>query len=231
MQRHEVNQEILSLYERPAYLEIGVDQGVTFRAIEAARKVAVDVQFAFDWKLAAVRPENAHCTYKEMSSDEYFFKDRNDEMFDVIFIDGLHTYEQTLRDLMNACCSLKRSGAIIIDDVFPTSYAASLPDLEFSRKFWKATNNPDGSWMGDVFRLVFFIEAFMPSFSYFTVAENHGQLIMWQEPRSEFPKRSIEYTAKMHYADAVMNADTFHVKPLAEIKADIARWHDTRGVN
>lgn len=224
MQRFEVNQAMLSLYEAPSYLEIGVDQGATFRAIQAPRKVAVDVCFAFPWQEEAARPESAGASYHEVTSDDYFSGPRGAEMFDVVFIDGLHTYEQTLRDLLNACACLRRGGVIILDDVMPTTYAASLPDLALSRQFWLATNNPDGSWMGDVFRLVFFIEAFMPAFSYATVAENHGQLILWQEPRTAVPQRSVEYTTRMQYVDAVMNAGTFRVQPLADIKARVERW-------
>jgi hypothetical protein len=222
MQRADVLQELLSLFAAPSYLEIGVDQGVTFAAVRAMRKVAVDVAFAFDWRAAAAA--GGASSYVEATSDRYFAELRGRETFDVVFIDGLHTYEQTLRDLLNACACLREGGIIVVDDVMPSTYAASLPDLDLSRRFWLATANPDESWMGDVFRLVFFIETFMPAFSYATVAENHGQLVLWQQPRIDAPHRTVEATARMQYVDAVMNADVFHIEPLAAIKAKVAAW-------
>ena len=229
MQRHEVNQHLLRQFTNPSYLEIGVDQGITFGLVQAARKVAVDLRFAFDWRTAAADAANAHCSYHEMPSDDYFSVARGDETFDLVFIDGLHTYEQTLRDLMNALACLKPGGIIVIDDVMPTTYASSLPDLALSRHFWLATNNPDGSWMGDVFRLVFFIETFLPAYSYATVAENHGQLVLWQQPRATIPYRSVEYTSRLQYVDAVMNAGTFRVTPFSDIAARVHDWRRSRG--
>ncbi len=50
--------------------------------------------------------------------------------FDVIYLDGLHTFEQTLRDLLNALTLVADAGVIILDDVLPSSFAALLTDME-----------------------------------------------------------------------------------------------------
>src|ERR1022692_2180630 len=94
--RADVVQALVDLYEEPSYLEIGVHSGETFHAVKAKRKVAVDPKFA-------ISPENREASdvvvYHEVTSDIYFGElASSDEQFDVIFLDGLHTLEQTLRD-------------------------------------------------------------------------------------------------------------------------------------
>jgi len=221
MERFEVIQRLLDLFPSPRYLEIGVDQGVTFHQLRAASKAAVDVRFAFDAAAARQNPANAHCSYFEMTSDHYFTVDQGRvAQFDVVFIDGLHTFDQTLRDLLHASYVLAPDGILIVDDVMPSTYAASMPDLALSREFWKATSNPDGSWMGDVYRLVFFIADYLTSFSYATVVENHGQTIMWRAPRmASGVARKVETIARLEYVDAVMGAGSFNLQPFAAIEA------------
>jgi predicted O-methyltransferase YrrM len=54
----------------------------------------------------------------EVTSDEYFSTGER-ESFDCVLVDGLHTFEQTLRDVVNAMEALEPGGAIIIDDTIP----------------------------------------------------------------------------------------------------------------
>lgn len=223
MQRHEVIQSILDLFPAPSYLEIGVDQGATFHLVRAARKVAVDVRFAFDWQGAARDPANRSCRYVETSSDEFFEARRDDKRYDVVFIDGLHSYEQVLRDLLNSWSVLAPGGVIVVDDILPSTYAASLPSLDRSREFWTATNNPDGSWMGDVYKLGFFVESFLPALSYATVAENHGQMILWCHPRQAYASRSLEDTCRVQFIDTVLQRSVFQIKPFARIIEELTR--------
>ena len=54
-------------------------------------------------------------THRKTSDD--FFID-NTKNFDVIFIDGLHTYEQCQRDCINSLKFLNPGGILIIEDIF-----------------------------------------------------------------------------------------------------------------
>jgi hypothetical protein len=62
-----------------------------------------------------------HCSFKlttfPHSSDDFFAA--NQEKFDLIFIDGVHTEEQTLRDISNALERLAINGAIVLHDCMP----------------------------------------------------------------------------------------------------------------
>ena len=224
--RHAVVQAILNLYTEPSYLEIGVRAGTTFNKILARRKVAVDPEFKFEPVDSAT--ELLEITHHACTSDDYFGRlVAPSTFFDVVFIDGLHSFEQTLRDLMNSIACLKPGGAIIIDDVIPNSLPASLPD-EAACKALKAALAPsephlqnENSWMGDVFKLVFYVETFLQMFSYATVRENHGQLILWRQPRHAAVPRRMEAIARLTFEDTVFQRGVFNVQPMSEILAAV----------
>ena len=214
--RHTVVQSVLDLFEAPDYLEIGVNRGVTFNAVKAATKVAVDPKFLFDYEQVA--SEVPGTSFHETTSDDYFGRIAGPSTaFDVIYLDGLHTSEQTIRDLVNAISFLKPNGVIVIDDVFPSSYSASLHDRSHTRVLLKSTGDSSGAWMGDVYRLVFFVESFCQQFSYGTVNNNHGQLVLWRQPRDLLPTRTLTEVGEKEYKDLFLEKETFHCAPLEAI--------------
>ena len=73
-----------------------------------------------------------------MTSDE-FFKNNNDT-FDLIFIDGLHQYDQVKKDVYNALKFLNKNGVILLHDCMPTSFIRQTP---------KRSSN---IWHGDVWK-------------------------------------------------------------------------------
>jgi hypothetical protein len=82
---------ILALFAEPSNLEIGVNTGETFFAVDAVRKVAVDPRFQFD--VDAAREREPRSEFFEVESDVYFGEFiRPDEIFDVIYLDGHHTF-------------------------------------------------------------------------------------------------------------------------------------------
>lgn len=221
MLRHEVLSGLLALHPAPAYLEIGVLDGVTFNALSAARKVGVDPRFRFSAKASP------GVEFHEVSSDRYFgeIATRNDR-FDVIFVDGLHTSEQTLRDLMNAIGHLADGGVIVIDDVTPSSFASAQRSMEDARRVRSRMPQEAGNydWMGDVYRLAFFIESFLQGFSYGTVEETHGQLILWRQTRAgvRHTDRTIEWIGRADLMDMLRHDEDFGRAPYAEIRARYA---------
>jgi hypothetical protein len=87
------------------YLEIGCDANQLFFAVACLHKVGVD-------------PVGGG-THR-MLSDEFF--STNEEVFDVIFIDGLHEYEQVHRDALNALGAVKVGGYVAFHDFLPASW-------------------------------------------------------------------------------------------------------------
>ena len=213
MQRFEVCQRCLDLFEQPRYLEIGVNAGETFHRIRAREKVAVDPKFLFDVEQAA--RDDPSSRFHPIESDRYF-REHASGVFDVIFLDGLHTYEQTLRDLMNSLHFVRPDSVIVIDDVVPSGHGAAIPDWDTFLKVRAVLSDPNGAWMGDVYRLVYFIASFMPMWSFGTVGDNHGQLVMWQEPRVARPM-SVEATSRVAFTDLLLEHGVFGVAPFESI--------------
>ena len=114
MRRAAVLRPFTRLYDDARYLEVGVRNANTFNRVqEAGFKVAVDPVFAFD--VEAARRDNPRHEYHEITSDEYFATAvEPDQQFDLIYLDGLHVHEQTLRDLMNALHHLQPQGVIVV---------------------------------------------------------------------------------------------------------------------
>lgn len=219
MTRDKIVNTLAALFTRPRYLEIGVSKGATFDSVEAGRKVAVDPNFEF------VLPRNppSGIAYYQCTSDEFFGQAAQDERFDVIFLDGLHTFEQTLRDLLNAIAVLAPGGVIVIDDVLPDSYHASIADHATSIQTRQASGCTSKSWMGDVYRLIFFIQTFLQPYDYATVA-GEGQAVVWRSPRpaSELILRNVESVARIPFESTLLDREAFREKPLREI-VDLVR--------
>jgi hypothetical protein len=192
--------------------------GNTFFAVQAEHKVAVDPNFQFN----AAEQTAPGVEFYEVTSDEYFGSiiDK-DKKVDVIFLDGLHTLEQTLRDFTNAIEYLKPDGVILIDDIMPNSYVSSLATMELAtyvREFFGIT---DGAWMGDTYKVAFFIDTFFQQYRFCTVADNQGQLVVWKERRSNVVERSVESVGRLQVDQLVVNYSVMNTKPLTEIISDL----------
>ncbi len=111
-----------------SYLEIGIADGTNFREIIAPRKVGVD-------------PVPGFPGICRETSDSYF--SRNSEMFDIIFIDGLHLHEQVLKDVFNSLAHLNENGIIIMHDCMP-----------FIERHQVRNPPPGESWNGDVWKAI-----------------------------------------------------------------------------
>lgn len=208
------------MYDEPRYLEIGVCTGRTFHKVEAARKVAVDPEFRFDHHAAQREHPRSH--YHPVTSDEYFGSIiADDELFDVIFLDGLHTFEQTLRDLNNALSHLQPRGVVLIDDVTPPTYLASIPNRQnfFEVRTWLGLT--DQRWMGDVYKLLYFIDSFCQQLTFRTIANNHGQAVVWRQRRPAVKERTMGAIAELDFAGFVLSQQALHLARFGEIEQEL----------
>lgn len=219
--RHAVLRRIAALYDEPRYLEVGVNRGTTFHRVPATSKVAVDPVFDFD--VAERQAAHPEASYHQVTSDEYFATVvAPDQQFDLIYLDGLHVVEQTLRDLMNALHHLAPQGVIVIDDTHPPTYLASLPDRQnyFRVRRWLGDDDKL-AWMGDVYRLVYFIETFCPHLSYATIANNHGQTVVWRARRTTVPERALREVAELTFEQMVLLEEHLRLAPFGRIHREL----------
>jgi hypothetical protein len=219
--RQRVVNRFLSLYDEPRYLEIGVFSGRTFDAAKAAFKVAVDPMFRFDH--TDPTRDVPGIDYHQVTSDEYFGSIIDPgQQFDVIYLDGLHTFEQTLRDLINALHHLQPRGVIVIDDVRPPTYLASVRDRERYFQLREALGLSEREWMGDVYRVVMFIETFHQALTYRTVANNHGQAVVWRSRRATVPDRLVSDVAAWSFEDLKLDESVLRLAPLRAIVGEVS---------
>ena len=123
--RWDLIQFLIDKYKYSTYLEIGCDKDQSFSKIKIPHKVGVD-------------PISGG-TIRKTSDD--FFK-TNKKKFDIIFIDGLHHYEQVIDDINNAIDILNDNGHILIHDCLPRTIAH------------QAIPRYRGSWNGDVWKSI-----------------------------------------------------------------------------
>jgi len=219
--RAQVMRRLLAHYEDPRYLEIGVCEGRTFDRVDAAVRVAVDPEFRFDHTAAERRVPGT--TYHQVTSDEFFGTlVEPAAQFDVIYLDGLHTVEQTLRDLLNALPHLQPQGVLVIDDVRPPTALASIPDRqEFFDVRGAQDRDDEKAWMGDVYRLVYFIETFCQQLSFRVIANNHGQAVVWRRRRAEVPQRGLADVGAMTFEQMMLDEAALRLAPFGEIVREL----------
>ena len=213
---------MLARFGSPRYLEIGVAAGETFLEVDATHKVAVDP--CFNLRVEDHSSENV--AFHEVTSDSYFSDiHQPGDWFDVVYIDGLHTLEQTFRDFTNALNVLAVGGVIVIDDVLPTSYAAALPDQADANLVKSFTSDADNSWMGDPYKLIYLIHAFYPSLQLRTVSDNHGQAVVWRAGRARdiFKRYTLDELSRMSFIEMLKDRGPFHFGTLQAIVEEISQ--------
>lgn len=179
--------QLIKLIDNPSsYLEIGVDKGTTFLDINLSQKYAVDPRFKFDHLSPTAQVAGHH--YSEMTSDAFFSSLRPEVQFDLVFLDGLHEYEQTYRDFTSALSHLKPGGIIVIDDTFPfdvfSSHRSNTAAINLRSKFGQAR----AGWNGDVFKSVLLISVFNADVNYCSLFGEgiKSQTFLWKRKHSLF---------------------------------------------
>ena len=123
--RWDLLQKIIEIKNYKNYLEIGCDDDMLFSRINILNKVGVD----------------PICGGNVRKTSDDFFKD-NKKKFDLIFIDGLHYYEQVKKDILNSLKVLSPDGLILLHDCLP------------SRQSHQAVPRYRGRWTGDVWKAI-----------------------------------------------------------------------------
>jgi len=162
--------QIINLLSNPSqrYLEIGIEYGYTFSNTHFLHKVGIDPVPKY------ISTNNQLDTGKfeeiiKLTSDEYFnsiniSEDNSDivsidsddciDMYDVIFIDGMHHCEYVLRDFNNSIKILNKNGLIFIDDCIPLNYNEQLK-IPLKHYYENGILKYGEDWTGDVWKFVY----------------------------------------------------------------------------
>ena len=188
-----------------SYLEIGVETGVTFERVRVAERTGVDPTFLFD--IAEDADENTMLA--RTTSDEFFSELPAAKLYDLILIAGVHTFEQSYRDLCNSILHSHPHTVILLDDTLPSDVYSSLRDPYQAQAFRDAAGGGSSDWHGDTFKVVFAIHDFHLGLDYRTiVGAGNPQTLIW---RSNAGRRqpllgSLEAISRMTYFDMVNQA-------------------------
>jgi len=176
-----INLLLAGLPRGERYLEVGLLEGRTFENVRAPFRSGVDPFPRFD---LGQLPEGT--TVSATTSDEFFAALGADETFDLVFLDGLHTFRQTYRDLINAL-RVCPEGVVVIDDVVPCDEVSAMPDRdEALREHARRRLQRDPRlWHGDVFKVLVCMARHHPELSFRTiVGSDNAQAVVWRANRA-----------------------------------------------
>ena len=175
----EVIQQIIDKLKFENYLEIGCDRDENFSNINIKNKIGVD----------PIRGGTLR-----MTSDDFF--EHNELFFDLIFLDGLHTYEQTIKDIDNSLNYLKKNGLIIIHDCLP-------------KKIWnQIVPRMYGHWNGDVWKAVVHVRTYENADTYTCIAD-HGLGVIFNRKNRNLLKLGNSNFKKLKFSDYYYNHKKF----------------------
>ena len=173
--RYEILQEIINLRKYKSYLEIGCDQNQSFSNIKIEKRVGVD-------------PVEGG-THK-MTSDDFFLS--NNETFDLIFIDGLHEYDQVMKDIKNSLKFLNTNGVILLHDCLP-------------RTIWnQITPRINSDWNGDVWKSIVHCRT-MDNIDTYTFVADRGVGIIFPKDNKNLLLLKTRDFKKLKYKDYYIN--------------------------
>ena len=153
------------------YLEIGVRNGENYFAIDAHRKFGVDPNYFFSKRAilkSLLKKSNWTRRMFRCTSDDFFkfhapglLKNRK---LDLVFVDGMHTYEQSLKDGLNSLRFLEPDGIVVFHDCNPWSKESAQPIIPTGKV----------NWNGDVWKTIYHLRQYPEYFECFTYDTDEG---------------------------------------------------------
>lgn len=211
------------------YAEIGVAFGQSL-AVSRSRSVGIDPGFTVGAEALANKP---WIKLFRMPSDEFFAGHRREHVLDggflnLSFLDGLHLFEQVLRDFHHLESWSAPDALIAIHDVLPGDVA------------WASRTPLPGEWTGDVWRIVPCLQRYRPDLRLRLVdASPSGVLLVSQlDPENrvlldhgpmieqQFLRQPVPYDVQVRdYLDRVdiISPADWHGHVRAEVAAELAQ--------
>ena len=179
IKRWDLIQHLINKYNFSNYLEIGCDKDQCFSKISIKNKVGID----------PVSGGNIRTT-----SDDFFLK--NKDSFEIIFIDGLHHYEQATKDINNALKILNNNGFILVHDCLPRTLAH------------QAIPRYRGSWNGDVWKSIVQLRT-RKDIETFTCQIDYGVGVIQKKPNNDILAINISNFKNLKFKDYFYNFKSY----------------------
>ena len=120
------------------------------------------------------------------------FLKKNNTKFDIIFIDGLHEYDQVKKDINNSLLFLNDNGVIFLHDCMPMRFIS------------QAVPRAKGIWNGDVWKNI--VESrTKPEIDTYVVHADHGVGMILKKPNKKILKLSISNFKRLKFRNFFYN--------------------------
>jgi hypothetical protein len=208
MERTEVVQAFIDGRGPATYLEIGLRSGHTFLRVRARRKIGVDpaprigALKRLRWSLR--NPANRRSRIHRMTSDDFFARHGGrlaETGLDVAFVDGLHTYDQSLRDADHCLARLRPRGVVLMHDCSPPSAAAAIPARSPEEARRLAGEDWRGTWCGDVYKTILHLRSQRPDLWVCVLDCDRGIGVVRPGPVGSRLALGVEEIAGLGYAE------------------------------
>ena len=229
-------QKFIDELDAKVYLEIGYFKGDNFVCVQCDTKYAVDPapHNSVYRRHNRVRKLRGRTTEYFCTTSDDFFRSQGDLLaktpLDVVYVDGLHTFEQSLRDVINAFKFLSPGGVVFVDDCNPRDAAIAMPATsldEAKEKVAQAneigciTDKWSSEWCGDVWKTIGHLRG-SASLNISVLDTHTGLGVITLKPGMEFaePKGAPEIWMNNPYTELDVNrAVILDLQPVEALSA------------
>jgi len=207
--RRDVIQRCIDARGARTYLEIGVSDGRCFAAVRAPRKVGVDPISAAPLVVEELKRPGVQ--YFARTSDAFFETDAPRVLadgVDVVFVDGLHTWEQAYRDCVNALRYLRPGGIILVHDCLPRTEGQAMVagSIDEAATLARTRGIPwDWAWTGDTWKAIVALRQH-PDLVAYVLECDRGVGVIHRGPSEGGPRLSEAEIQGLGFADLASRA-------------------------
>lgn len=165
------------------YLEIGVDDARRcYKHINCENKIGVDPKWDATHDESVINE----------TSDQFFANTFSNLDLDVAFIDGLHHWEQVVKDVKNTIDHINGFGVVMLHDCLPVS------------EQMQERIQCEGAWTGDTWKAVEFLNRYATGLdNRFTIPEDWGCHVIVVDKNNYFVNVPIPNEAQLAEINAL----------------------------
>lgn len=206
------------LLQPATYVEIGLGDGRAF-SLTGPNAVAIGIDpYKGKWELLNYGSPHGSSTLFHLTSDDFFSQNDLKEVigkdtFDLAFIDGLHYFDQVLKDFINLERYAGKNSMILMHDCLPVS--PKVATRERNTAFWT----------GDVWRIIPCLKTFRPDLNIITLPTKPSglTLVTDMDPTSQVLSENYEAIVKYY---AGLNLPTSRQERFSLLNVHQCTWDE-----